>query len=841
MITACKHAWAELARVGLNSPWSRRAAIPIGLAAILVGVLPILPASPAPLHIQATPAASATWLDELNTWRASTGVSALTENTTWSQGDYDHALYMVKNDLVTHYETPGVPYYTTAGDAAAQASNIYVSSSTSTSDQQAIDWWMQAPFHAMGLMDPRLTQSGFGSYREVKSGWDMGAAVDVIRGNSFTGGNYPVYFPGNGTTEPLTSYGGGEFPDPLQACPGYSVPTGLPVFIQVGGNVNTTVGSVHSFTGNGVQLNHCVIDSSNSSVGSYLYTRGGVILVPQAPLQSGVKYVVALTVNSVPYTWSFTVGPFNACTSVSVSAAPPSPRLAGTSVTLTASATCPDLNPLYHFNVMAPGASAYQLAQDYSTSPTYTWNTAGLASGTYRFSVWAKDANSSGAFGNSSGRWDAYNNDTFYTLGGCSAVNVSVSPPSPSGVGTSVTLTAAASGCPDPNPLYHFGVLAPGATTYQLAQDYSTSPTYTWNTAGLALGTYRFSVWAKDANSAGAFGNSSGRWDAYNNDTFYTLSGCSAVSVSTSPLSAAEVGGTVVLTAAASGCPDPNPLYHFSVMAPGATTYQLAQGYSTSPTYTWNTAGLVPGTYRFSVWAKDANSSGAFGNSDGRWDAYNNDTLYTLSGCSAVGVSTSPSSMAEVGGNVTVTATASGCAHPLYHFGVMAPGATTYVLAQDYSTSSTLSWNTSGLAPGTYRFSVWAKDTGSGGAFGNSSGRWDAYNNDTFYTLSSCTAVNVTVSPGSPSAGGTTVTVSATASGCSNPIYHFSLMAPGSTTYILAQDYSASGTYTWNTTGLAPGQYRFSVWAKDAGSGGAYGNSAGRWDTYNNNLTFTIS
>jgi hypothetical protein len=172
---------------------------------------------------------------------------------------------------------------------------------------------------------------------------------------------------------------------------------------------------------------------------------------------------------------------------------------------------------------------------------------------------------------------------------------------------------------------------------------------------------------------------------------------------------------------------------------------------------------------------------------------------------------------------------------------VLAPGASAYQLAQDYSTSPTLTWNTTGLVPGTYRFSVWVKDAGSGGASGNSTGRWDAYNNDTLYTLSSCTMVNVTVSPGSPSASGTTVTVTATASGCTNPVYHFGLLAPGATTYVLAQDYSTSGTYTWNTTGLAPGQYRFSVWARDAGSSGGEGNSAGRWDTYNNNLTFTIS
>ena len=234
-------------------------------------------------------------------------MAALTENSTYDSGDAAHALYMVKNDLVTHYETPGVPYYTAAGDAAARASNIYVSSSTSTTDVQAIDWWMGAPFHAMGMMDPRLTQTGFGSYREVKSGWDMGAALNVQSGNPFTGGGFPVYFPGNGTTEPLTSYSGNEFPDPLQACSGYAVPTGLPVFIELGGNVTTTA-TTSSFTGDGVALPHCVIDSNSPNVGSSLTYRGGVIVIPRAPLVNGVHYTVSLTVNGASYTWSFIVG-----------------------------------------------------------------------------------------------------------------------------------------------------------------------------------------------------------------------------------------------------------------------------------------------------------------------------------------------------------------------------------------------------------------------------------------------------------------------------------------------------------------------------------------------------
>jgi len=99
---------------------------------------------------------------------------------------------------------------------------------------------------------------------------------------------------------------GGEFPDPLTACSGYRAPTGLPITIQVGGNVTTSV-SAHAFTGNGSPLAHCVIDSNNPSLGSNLKSRGAVILVPQQPLHAGTNYTVALTVNGVPYTWSFGV------------------------------------------------------------------------------------------------------------------------------------------------------------------------------------------------------------------------------------------------------------------------------------------------------------------------------------------------------------------------------------------------------------------------------------------------------------------------------------------------------------------------------------------------------
>jgi len=593
-------------------------------------MLAALPSLPKPASSPASPVvrtvASTAWLDRLNAWRVSTGVPTLAENTSWSSGDYAHAVYMVKNNLVTHYETPGTPYYTAAGDLAAQKSNIYVSSSTSTTDPQAIDWWMQAPFHALGLMDPRLSTTGFGSYREVKSGWQLGAAVDVIRGNSFSGGTYPVYFPGNGTQEPLTSYDGYESPNPLSACSGYSAPSGLPVFVQLGGNVSTVAGAVHSFTGNGTPLDHCVIDSTNSTLGSSLKMRGAVILIPRRPLQTGVTYTVALYVNSRPYTWSFTVGPFNACSSVSVTPAPPSPSVVGATVTVTATAAgCPNLNPLYRFSLFGPSGGGYQQVQAYSTNPVFSWSTAGLAPGAYRFSVWARDANSNGAYGNSSGRWDTYNNATVYTLNSCTSLNVTAAPPSPHEVGTTITISAAAT-CP--SPLYRFWLLAPGANGYQMVQDYSASPNFNWITTGNLPGTYRFAVWVRDTNSPGEFGNASGRWDLYNNNTVYTLSSCTSLGVSSAPGTSAASGTTVTVTASAVGCS--SPLYRFSLLAPGGASYVMVRDYSSTATFTWTTTGLTVGAYRFSVWAKDSTSGGASGNASGRWDTYNNSAVYNL-------------------------------------------------------------------------------------------------------------------------------------------------------------------------------------------------------------------
>jgi len=98
------------------------------------------------------------------------------------------------------------------------------------------------------------------------------------------------------------------------------------------------------------------------------------------------------------------------------------------------------------------------------------------------------------------------------TPGRCATVGVGANPASPQTSGTRVQLTATSTGCPNPN--YEYWLLPPGSTTWQLGQAYGTSPTFTWNTAGLAPGPWTFSVWARDAASPGNGGNVNGTWDA---------------------------------------------------------------------------------------------------------------------------------------------------------------------------------------------------------------------------------------------------------------------------------------------------------------------------------------
>ena len=271
----------------------------------------------------ATPTASATppvaaWLQFLNRFREEANLPPLAENRDWTQGEWLHSRYMVKEDHISHSENTSSPWYTVEGDAAGHSGNIYVSGYASTPDESAIRFWMAAPFHAVAILDPQLATTGFSSYRESIGYWNMGATLDWQRGLGVLPPSisFPITFPRPGGETWLREYYGGEWPDPLSACPGYVVPTGSPLLLQLGSGSTVPQVTAHAFYRGGNELQHCVFDetsyvsssaSSQSSGRAVLNSRDAIVLMPRDPLQLGETYTASITTNGTAYSWTFTV------------------------------------------------------------------------------------------------------------------------------------------------------------------------------------------------------------------------------------------------------------------------------------------------------------------------------------------------------------------------------------------------------------------------------------------------------------------------------------------------------------------------------------------------------
>lgn len=258
------------------------------------------------------------WMSYTNYYRGMSQVQPLTENTSWSADCEKHAIYIVKNDILEHDEDPSNQYYTPGGQTAAQSSDLAASYDINDGIKFTLETWMQAPFHAIAILDPALRTSGYGIYHENDGGLVMGAAIDVVRGRTTPPADtpFPIKFPGDGSEINLRLHWG-ETPDPLTSCPGYTAPVGLPITLQLGsGNITPSV-TAHSFTtASGTALEHCVFDETNYYnpsdyeqywIRSILDQRDAIVLIPKEPLSPGETYKVSITTNGKTYAWSFKV------------------------------------------------------------------------------------------------------------------------------------------------------------------------------------------------------------------------------------------------------------------------------------------------------------------------------------------------------------------------------------------------------------------------------------------------------------------------------------------------------------------------------------------------------
>jgi hypothetical protein len=275
-----------------------------------------------------TPMKSAAWLVSVNRYRAMAGLAPLTADPELSRGDVLHSRYLATNygslgrDLRlganAHTEDSGKPEFTAEGAAAAAVSDVdWMWDPLGHRDTSwAIDDWMEAPFHRMQILNPRLRKAGYGTdcqgaacFAALNTGSDVEGLDEIPKAWS-----KPLLFPPDGSVMDADEFSG-EWPNPLASCPGYASPAGLPVTLELG-HLLVPGFSNYSIRKIGIEtpLEACAFDANTyvnpdqvaqTAARAVLRDFGAIIIVPRLPLSAG-RYEVSVTAGQT-YSWSFSV------------------------------------------------------------------------------------------------------------------------------------------------------------------------------------------------------------------------------------------------------------------------------------------------------------------------------------------------------------------------------------------------------------------------------------------------------------------------------------------------------------------------------------------------------
>src|SRR5439155_13941000 len=129
-------------------------------------------------------------------------------------------------------------------------------------------------------------------------------------------------------------------------------------------------------------------------------------------------------------------------------------------------------------------------------------------------------------------------------------------------------------------------------------------------------------------------------------------------------------------------------------LLPPGGPWQLVRDWGAGTSWQWDTSGYAPGTYTVFVGVRAVGAASA--QASAQLD-------YTLAGGACTGASLSPDLAApqSPGAAITFSDSASGCGSAEQRFWLLPPGGE-WQLEQDWSSTSSWQWQTSGLAAGTY-------------------------------------------------------------------------------------------------------------------------------------------
>jgi len=470
------------------------------------------------------------------------------------------------------------------------------------------------------------------------------------------------------------------------------------------------------------------------------------------------------------------------------------PQNAGSAITFTASGVGGVAPRQYKF-LIRQGSGASQLAQDWSTTATYTWTPTVAAS--YTVIVWARSAGVTTDAAQALAQVAYVINTppvapvTGATLGSSIA--------SPQVAGTAVTFTANGSGGVGPREFKFF--VQPSGGTAQVVQNWSTTTTYTWTPA--TAGNYTVSVWARSAGVTVDAAQASAQM-AYVISTA-PIAPVTSATLTSNVASPQDLGTAVTFTASGSGGVAPRQFKFFVQPSGGAA--QIVQNWSTATTYAWTPAAA--GNYTVTVWARSAGVTVDAAQASAQM-AY----VVNPAGIEPVTSTTLTSNIMSpqtAGTPITFRANGNGGVAPRQFKFFVQPSGGAAQVAQDWSTLATYTWIPT--TAGNYTLTVWAR---SGGVTVNAA---QASAQLAFVVtaaaLEPVAVTSLTSNLATPQNALTSVTFTAAATG-GTASYQFKWWIFDGTTWTLARDWSSAATYVWTPT--TAGAYRIGVWARDATS-----------------------
>lgn len=264
------------------------------------------------------------YLGAVNYYRSASGDAPVTDNSAWSAGIADHLTYLQDTpaDLMTgqyasaHTENPASPYYTAAGAQEAASSDLALGGVDNPLD--AVEGWMAAPFHAIGILRAQLTQVAFASDAAGFAGLDVISGLDYSQPPAAA----PITFPGDGGLSFLDTRSLDELPDPSAPCgAGKWLGLSLIVLLPAADTATATSASLTEPAGTvdaagGSAL--CMVTAANWTSPDPVYGPAGgallsddhaTLLLPAAPLVPGVYHAHVGLSDGTSVDWSFTEEP----------------------------------------------------------------------------------------------------------------------------------------------------------------------------------------------------------------------------------------------------------------------------------------------------------------------------------------------------------------------------------------------------------------------------------------------------------------------------------------------------------------------------------------------------